>query len=413
MIPFLLVCGVSLLVLAGYLVPALNYLRDFPRPAPLAFENPLKLVTYLFFPGALLPPGGFLTWEYQIFIGPLLFVFFAVALKQIREVPVAFRALLLCAGVHTLLALGSLRALGSPIPSPFDLLREAVPGFSNVRVTSRFLIGALPGIMVLAFWEWRRRSIGRVSIFLVLAPLVGFQLHNTFSLGFNEVWLAPKKGPPLVDTRFQWVLAPEHQMFSALGTDSGVANGYESTPLPSQVGLGFSGPALRDLPEGIQAQWIHWGRLRFTSAGKITAPAFFHLQVNPHRFWKIESRQALTPRLIASALEPLGIEIGAGKVDFDLVFTDPSAVVGRRISVWAFFAGVFVLGGWHIVRRLAEAKPPKGAKSGGGGIELSKLPADGRFRFRITREQHLRQNTDEEKCHCINVLTSGVNRARQ
>ena len=342
--PWLAVVVCSLLALAFYLLPALEYLREFPRHTGARFENPLKLVTYLFFPGSISPPsGGFSAWEYQVFIGPVLFVFFVLALRRFREIPLAYRPLLACAVMHLLLAVGSLRAIGSPVPSAFDLMRAAVPFFGNVQVTSRFLIGALPGILVLAFWEWRRRGIGPKLTILVLAPLIGFQLDNTFRLAFRPALLAEKKGPPVVDTGFRWEQGASTEMYRDLLPDRGVANCYESTPLPSEAGKAFSGALLSEPPKGLQWQWPHWGRLHFISTPGLPAPTELRLKINPHKNWSVRSNHDPSPQIVSAPAEALKLSLPAGPIDFDLVFEDPSVARSRRISFWGALVGILFL----------------------------------------------------------------------
>ncbi len=241
--PFILSLAFAVALMAFYLIPVARYLREFPRTTPLYFENPLELVTYLFFPGKLFK-GKTFGWEYQIFIGPVLFYFLILGLKKLKQLPVSVRPLLALATLSCLLAMGSFRDVGSPLPSLLDLARDFVPGFSNIRTSSRFLILALPAILVVAGWQWDLRGISRQSLFWVLTPLVLFHWNNSFQLVFREPSLGLKKPPPTISNDFHWVQqARIIDTYNHLDSTTGVWNCYDSTPVPRE-GLPPFEPAL-------------------------------------------------------------------------------------------------------------------------------------------------------------------------
>jgi hypothetical protein len=179
---FLIKSFILFLTLSWYrILTTYQFINSNPRPSSLLAEspvNPFVLLQALFLPvGTLLKIPSDLQWgwgEYSAYMGFGVTICLGIILISIirnykknskiisNNKPVVF-AVILLGLASMLLALGDFFKL-----SPYNILRE-IPGFSQTRVSSRWLVFASFSVLTaIAFWKKNRLAI---NVFLILAIL--------------------------------------------------------------------------------------------------------------------------------------------------------------------------------------------------------------------------------------------------
>ncbi len=320
----------SLGTLAFFLLPALDHIRDFPRTTPLVFENPLRLITFLFVPGTLFV-SEYRPWEYQMFIGPVLFLFFAIGCMRITRVPKDYWPLLLCGALQFLLSIGSFRALGWPFLSPFDALHQYTPVFSNVRVTSRFLIGFVPAALLLATWAMKSWALTKTRVFFIIAPLAGFCVFNALKMASLSADPAKVKTHS-ISNQFDWKDTRSRQRFASLESSVGILNCDDPAPSLSLPGVVREGPLFPDFPADWTVQRLSWNRIRLLNPSVRGRAEVVQLNMNHHRNWRIHSISGESSQILSRPGQALKVGLPAGAFESELVFTDPNQPRDRAVS---------------------------------------------------------------------------------
>jgi hypothetical protein len=332
-LPFFTTIAASFGCLAVFILPAADHLRKVPRITELMYEPLLKDLAYLLVPGRLFDQG-FRTWEYQLFIGPVLFGFFILGLWRLRKTPRAFVPLFVCAAIHAALAMGSFKTMGWAIPSPFDLAYQFVPGFSSVRINSRFLIGSVPGILLLSAFTWNPKTITRKMAFLTLSPLVVFCAYNFLHYSpHSQVLQEPK--PFSVSKAFEWTQPNGNPYYyQRISSTKGTIDCYD--PTPYITGPVSPGPLVRDPAPGISWSRPAWDRLEFKVENASTEIKELEVNMNHHQYWQIANRAGLETKLTSQPGQLIRLQSPPGNSEFTLAFRDPNQSFGRLVALISF-----------------------------------------------------------------------------
>jgi hypothetical protein len=342
----------TVLILGGmahFIVPAMAWSRDFPRYMPIHFENPLQLF------GGLLFPGPIFNFErtdpshnYYFLIGPVLFWFLVKDGFRLLARKRDLRPLMIVCAVAFLLALGSFRSRGSPIPSPFDLIKIYIPGFKAVRVPSRYFFNAVPGFLlasVLALKAWltpKKPEPKTLALWFaaVLIPLWAFCTWHW--------WARAYKGGPFytyerkenyVSNRFQWVDTDAGGMLKAIAPDTGVRNCYEALEIPRAPGLSLDKGLLVSAPEDALLTRSSWSRMRVAFDRPLRRGAELVFNFNHHSGWKSDGEGGAAS-VVSTSGELLRVKAERGVGAFSLRYEDHSWGLGLRISAvfWLLLA---------------------------------------------------------------------------
>ncbi len=329
-VPYFATIAASFGCLAVFILPAADHLKKVPRITELQYEPLLKDLAYLLVPGRLFDQA-FRSWEYQLFIGPVLFGFFVLGLWRIRSAPRAFIPLLACAGVHAAFAMGSFKTVGWVIPSPFDLAHEWVPGFGSVRVNSRFLIGALPAILILSAFTWSPKSISRKMAFFTLAPLVLFCVYNFLHYSpHSQVLQEPK--PFTVSKDFEWTLPNGNTYYyQRIGSTVGTIDCYD--PTPYLKGPVAPGALIKDASPGLDWSRPAWDRLEMKIQNPSDETRELEVNMNHHEYWSLIHRAGAPAKITSVPGQLLRVAHEPGQSEFALAFRDPNQSFGRLVAL--------------------------------------------------------------------------------
>lgn len=350
--------GLSVVLAVGmlgvFLIPNLSWNQEFPRLMAGEFEPPLSLIQMLLFPYPIIPfELQHDQFERYYALGPVLFFLFIAGLRRRIFLRPELRPLVGVGALAFLTAIGSLEPFDLPPITPFDLLRQFVPGYQSMRVPSRFFITAIPVILLVAglAWQqildnghwsknWRRWVLGGALVPLVLFNFGYFQ----FSL-FDEERGVDRPQPAQHAAGFQW--APTGygmRMMRVLEPNVGVLDCYEALEVPEAEGLAAEHGFVLSADPSVEVERLNWGEI----VVRTSAPTHVRFNFNHHRDWRVVQTDGAA-RIVSENRKPLELVIPDGTFA-RIQYQVPAWALGVRVTLVAFalallFAAACVVGG--------------------------------------------------------------------
>lgn len=302
------------IILAGYrVITTVLFVTANERAASMLVEPPVSLTTLftaLFVPVGnrfIAMPANHLTWswgEYSMYMGfgtSLAFAFcIAILLYNLFKKRFimdlknnwVLTAILIVGFFGSMLAIGSIFGI-----SPYDFLRK-LPGYSQMRVPSRFAILTAFAILVfLAWWKKQNKLINLLLILAVIELLVGakplqyksFPTIDVSSSTYNNTFTTYDNGQQHLDM----MTNPEHSYFNSTRQNRGQIYADDSliNTLNNVIGTSKCGENINpkcDLVLSDNAIIEYWSPNKIIL--KRTSPGQIILNMNTERGWKVNEK---------------------------------------------------------------------------------------------------------------------------
>lgn len=307
-------------VLAGYrLITTFIFVSANERVVSELVEPPVglkTLLTALFVPVGnrfIAMPTKHLTWswgEYSMYMGlgaSIALVFCIVLLlihmvKNHRKINLQKHWILVA--IVAIGLLGLLLAIGSNHGiSPYDFLKK-LPGYSQMRVPSRFAILTAFAILVfLSSWKKQQRIINLLLLLAVAELLIGakpiqyneFPSINADSSTYNNNYTTYDNGKEHLDM----ITKPEHSYYISTRQNKGQIYADDSliNTLNQVIGTSKCGENINpkcDLVLSDNAEVTYWSPNKIIL--KRTAPSEIVLNMNTERGWLINGKYIFLPQ---------------------------------------------------------------------------------------------------------------------
>jgi hypothetical protein len=332
-----------------YLIPAYFWQLDFQKDAVHEFIQPWYLPISMLYPGKVtfFNRHGRTPHEYIFFVGPVVLYFFFASFK-LRDRLKSFYPLLLTLLVSFIIGWGSFKALGSPVPSPLDLVMEYIPGFQAAQVPTRFWMALLPSVIILSLFtlqykmennynNWSKSKKVALLLFL-LAPLWGFNLYSQLRLfGVKESsrQTYQHKLTPYEKSDEFYQADYTTQMMALMRPNVGIKNCYQGIQIPTAPELKTDGSSfLLSAPKNTTLSRGAWDRITLTF-DKPTDNITIKLNQNHHPNWRV-TKSSCVANVISKFKEPLTVEISAGCKELKLKHTDMTWYQSIKVSLIFF-----------------------------------------------------------------------------
>ena len=353
--------GLTLGMLALFMLPSLAWNAEFPRFKSGEFEPPLNLVQMLLLPIQIIPfDVKHDMFERYYTLGPVLFAILVAALVRGGARRRSIRGMLIVTVVAFVTAIGSFEPLGWPTVSLFDFLRGYVPGYQAIRVPSRFFINGIPALLLLIGFEWQRRaenwSPGRRAS-VAAAALVPLWIFNfaylQFSL-FSQERAVYRPQPAAMSSNFSWAEPGfRFRMMRKIAPDVGVLDCYEALEVPKAAALDVARGFVLAADFEPRIERVHWGQFVLTAPAAMSGEIAFNF--NHHRGWQVEEVVGGSAEVVSSDRQPLTLRLEAA-TRVRLVYVTPIWFTGVRVSLIALvLAGLYAIGCLLMMRRQAHS----------------------------------------------------------
>lgn len=348
----------GLLFSAVSILPALRWSSEYARTQKARFEWPFVFIESLFSPSyRLWIPKPWADHEYFLYIGPVLAFFAAKTLLKNRKALKNHKPLALGALAALLFSMGGVwKPHGGWVVTPLDWLKAFVPGFQALRVPSRFMIGAIPFLLLMGGigLEHTKIQLKRSLLYaLILIPVWVPATYYFFAHSFNKtVPFSLSRSDVQPSTDFRWTMSDHTFMMPVLGPNVGVLDCYVSHETAKAQDLDLSRGLILSAPPGTTIDRFSWSRLSIALPRPAGKSEIVRLNMNHHRDWRI-SAESDPAQIISQNRRALSIQLEPGSQKFTAEFFDPAYQMGSRISAFAAGLWLLCLCIWAIKRKRA------------------------------------------------------------
>jgi hypothetical protein len=356
---FAIAVAICILANAANYLPSMKYFADFPRTegSEPRFIPPYALAANLLLPLKMIPKilygkAFFQRHEYNIFVGPVALWFSCLGYKKWTGYSAEKTSLLVFILISAILGFGTAHEHMSAFV-PYTWLREFWPGFSSIRVPTRFWFGCFFGIVILSSFGFAWPKSGSLIMTVIVLGLVPLLASATVNL-FKTSVLAKTTQSEFAreyPEDIKAVMGDHDNSYRWIRRGIGVIDCVDNiqvyrSPLIQE---GRALEALSKPPEfTYRATWQNWSEFTINADTKGVAPFELSLNLNHSDYWHFIEAQGSSAKVVSRPGSPMILLSENNPLSGKMVYRQPYLKEGLWLSASTLFTLLALSFFWRV-----------------------------------------------------------------